>query len=61
MSHISSIFPPDLPVRPIILHPNFLDSVIALITFGEFPLVEIATTTSPLLALASICLLKISS
>ena len=44
---IGAIAPPDLPVKATILIFSSWATFIAVITFSEFPLVEIASSTSP--------------
>ncbi len=56
----ASFFPP-APVRPKTLHPLFRAAMAAAMTFGEFPLVEIAIRQSPCEANPSTCLAKTRS
>jgi len=53
--------PPPFPLKPMHKHPLFFASCKAKITFFELPLVDIPIAISPLVAKASICLLKTTS
>jgi D-sedoheptulose 7-phosphate isomerase len=57
----SAISPPFLPNNPIVLASFFFADVKPFMTFLDFPLVEMAITTSPLLTSASQLRLKILS